>query len=279
MIPSIWTGMYGGLPLGESFKALQACGWDVFEISSEHLVKIELDTDPEALIAEAVRTKTELGVQTPQAHALLKAELASPDMAANKEDLQRVIRHIEIAAQLEVKDIVVHTGGRGGYTTRLEFREILDRNIEAFNRLGDAARDKGMRVCVENLGRRGICTSDDMLAFLEAADHPALGIVLDTSHANLSGLDLPAMVRELGSNLIATHISDNDGSGDQHLIPGGGNIDWTAVVESLREIGYTGLFNLEIPGARHPDPELKRMKTRFARQVTGFLLGEETESL
>ncbi|TFG69919.1 MAG: sugar phosphate isomerase/epimerase [Anaerolineales bacterium] len=54
---------------------------------------------------------------------------------------------------------------------------------------------------------------------LEAIVHPALGITLDTSHANLANLDIPAAI-VMSPRLYATHISDNDGSGDQHLTPG-----------------------------------------------------------
>jgi len=112
----------------------------------------------------------------------------------------------------------------------------------------------------------------EMLDLLAAIDHPALGITLDTSHANMVGLDFTATIRELGAHLIATHISDNDGSGDQHRTPGNGTIDWQAVMCALREVNYEGLFNLEIPGERHALLPLRALASQHAHQVAEWLV-------
>jgi sugar phosphate isomerase/epimerase len=71
---------------------------------------------------------------------------------------------------------------------------------------------------------------------------------------------------------LATHISDNDGSGDQHRTPGNGSIDWKAVMRALREAEYDGLFNLEIPGERHAALPLRALKSLHARQVAEWLV-------
>ena len=89
----------------------------------------------------------------------------------------------------------------------------------------------------------------------------------------MSALNVADVVRAFGAHLIATHISDNNGSGDQHLTPGGGTIDWLAVMKALGEIGYEGLFNLEIPGERHRVPAIRQLKTRHAYDVSRWLVG------
>ena len=130
-----------------------------------------------------------------------------------------------------------------------------------------------MRIGMENLACPGFATASELLDLLQLIDHPAIGITLDTSHANMCSLDIAEMVRELGPHLVATHVSDNNGSGDQHLIPGGGTINWPAVMEGFHNIDYKGVFNLEIPGERHAVPGLRRLKTRFAREVAEWLVG------
>ena len=122
---------------------------------------------------------------------------------------------------------------------------------------------------------RDPASSSELLDLLEAIDHPAIGVTLDTSHMVVMGLDIPAAIRELAPNLVATHISDNDGSGDQHLTPGNGKIDWPPVMAAFREIGYAGIFNLEIPGERHPIPGLRAIKSRMALQVAKWLLAAD----
>ena len=135
-----------------------------------------------------------------------------------------------------------------------------------------------MRIGLENLVRR-FGSPYELLDLIEAIDHPAIGITFDTSHAHVVGLDLPATIREFAPYLIATHISDNDGSGDQHRTPGNAEIDWLAVMPAFRDVGYEGLFNLEIPGERHAILPLRALQSRLACQVAGWLVAYELETV
>jgi sugar phosphate isomerase/epimerase len=88
-------------------------------------------------------------------------------------------------------------------------------------------------------------------------------------------LDIPAAVRTFGDRLFCTHISDNEGTGDQHMIPGLGRgrlIPWSDVMQAFGDIGYAGIFNLEIPGARSSQPKLLDLNTRHALRVTETLV-------
>jgi sugar phosphate isomerase/epimerase len=272
MRPAVWTALYAELDLHKALRLLSEHGWHAFEASTEHLVRIELDEHPDELIAQTRRCLADLGLDMPQAHALLQADVAHPDEGRRCQDIDRLSHHIRLAAQLGVQTVVMHPGGRQVATTRAERDRVRALNVEAFCRLGDLAGEHGVRIGLENLMRRGASTPYDMLDLLEAIDHPAIGITLDTSHANVVGLDIPTVIREFGPYLVATHISDNDGSGDQHLTPGNGNIDWTPVVEALGSAGYDGLFNLEIPGERHRALALRGLKSRHACRVAEWLL-------
>jgi sugar phosphate isomerase/epimerase len=272
MEPAIWTALYAELPLHEALQTLNAHGWRAFEASTEHLVQIELADEPETHTEQARRCLQELDLSMPQAHALLHADVAAADPERRQEDTRRLMAHIDIAAQLGVCNLVIHPGGRQGAITRAERDRILAFNVEAFQRLGDWAGERGVRIGLENLARRGASMPYEMLDLLAAIDHPAVGFTLDTSHANMIGLDPATLIRELGSYLIATHISDNDGSGDQHRTPGNGSINWPAVVRALREVGYEGLFNLEIPGERHALLPLRAFASQHACQVAQWLV-------
>lgn len=272
MIPAIWTSMFAELALPEALRVLHACGWAAFEVSTEHLVAIEQDKSPESRIEEVCACAKSLGVRLPQAHALLKADVAALDKTERERDLQRLMKHMDIAARLGVRVVVVHPGGKHGFTSRSERRRILEDNAASFKKLGDHAGERGLRIGIENVCRRGGATPGELLELVDAADHPVLGVTLDTSHAQVAGLNLPAAIADIGSHLVGTHISDSDGSADQHLTPGGGTIDWPAVMHSLKAAHYEGLFNLENPGERHPVVALRKMKTRFACSVTEWLL-------
>ena len=270
MTPAIWTGMYIPQPLDEALRILHAQGWDAFEASTEHLEQIETDASPDARIEERIACLSELGLSMPQAHGLIYADVAASDRDKRQEDVRRLVVHIDIAARLGVRNVVIHPGGK--FSTRAQRQAAIALNVEAFRRLGDIAGERGLWIGIENINRN-FATSCDLLDLLDAIDHPAVGVTLDTSHTNVVGVDIPATIRELGHRIIATHISDNVGSGDQHLAPGNGNIDWPAAMEAFREIGYDGLLNLEIPGERHRLPPLRAAKSSHALQVAKWLVG------
>ena len=83
-------------------------------------------------------------------------------------------------------------------------------------------------------------------------------------------------IRLAGDRLIALHINDNDASRDQHLMPFGmGNVDFKDVMRALRDIGYRGLFNLEIPGERRAPLHLRRVKLDYLKIVCDTMLSDE----
>jgi sugar phosphate isomerase/epimerase len=266
---------YRDIRSSEALRTLHALGWDCLELSTEHLEEIEKDPQQAKHVEEVLRTLEALGAQMPQAHGWISANVAHPNPAQRAHDMELLLRQLVVCEALGIKDVVIHPGTAAGYRTAEERRAIHDLNVESFRRLGDRAGELGLRIGLENMldwrdgtGQFG-AKLEELMGLLAAVDCPALGITFDTSHAHAQKLDLPAAVRIFGEKLICTHISDNH----EHLTPGNGTIDWPAVVAALREIGYRGQFNLEIPGEEHPVSEIKALKVKHALAVAAWLLG------
>lgn len=272
MIPSIWTAMYAEMSLPQAIKTLNSHGWTTFEMSTEHFVEIEKAEDPNAIIMETLTCLESLKVSMPQGHLYLQARIADFDHERRMHDLDVLEKHLGIAAKLGVKAVVLHPGGEHKYTTRADWQRVKTLNIEALTHLADVAGERDIVIGLENLNRRGAATPDDLWDLVDAVDSSVLGFTLDTSHANLADIDIPSAIVEFSPRLFATHISDNDRSGDQHLTPGNGNIEWVSVMTAFSETNYTGLFNLEIPGERHPILQMREYKSRYALQVCQWLL-------
>jgi sugar phosphate isomerase/epimerase len=85
-------------------------------------------------------------------------------------------------------------------------------------------------------------------------------------------LDMAQAIHECGARLLATHISDNDGSGDQHKMPFGGNIGWRGLVSALKDIGYDGLFNLEIPGENRVPLPVRDARLKYAIEIMDYMM-------
>ena len=76
-------------------------------------------------------------------------------------------------------------------------------------------------------------------------DHPLFCAVWDVGHAHMDGIDHYTEVMDMGKNLKALHIHDNDKLHDSHQVPFSMNIDFVAIVDALKEIGYDGYLTLE----------------------------------
>jgi len=284
MTPAIWTSMRL-VPLSDCLRALVADGWKSFEVSTEHLKEIDDAAGPATKIDQTNRLLEELGATMPQAHAMLRADVASPDEDRRAGDLATLRRHLEYCKALGVRNVVMHPGIGGGYTAERQRRQIIALNVANIRPLADQAGEAGMRIALENMewmaaesgggARRFGYSAQELVELVAAIDHPAVGIAIDTSHANIQRyepLGVAETIRVFGRLICATHISDNDGTRDGHRIPGHGNIDWLAVMSAFRDIGYDGLFNLEIPGDKHSVPELLSLKSQHARRVAEWLV-------
>ena len=146
-----------------------------------------------------------------------------------------------------------------------------DASREDMHRLNDKlflsalphARALGINLATETFGdaaKYGCCDFfGNMDEFLEAYDRIAgeygygdcFRVYMDTGHTNKAirfgnNPSPQEAIRMLGSRINTLHLHDNDTMTDQHKIPMTGCIDWHAVLTALDEVGYGGVYMLEI---------------------------------
>lgn len=171
--------------------------------------------------------------------------------------LPRSIRAIECAGRLGIPDMVIHVGGKKGWTLE-QFNQFNRHFVEGMLPM---AEKNNVRILIENVGRWDepfyVQSGRELLEFVEYMNHPLVEACLDTGHLSLMDDDNPMTIRLLGNHLKGLHIQDNLGSfnvptifkawrQDLHMPVGFGTIDFDAVVHALADIGYQGSFNTEI---------------------------------
>lgn len=155
---------------------------------------------------------------------------------------------LERACRLDARLMTVHLGRRPAEDHR---HDALERIAAALNEVAPAAAKLDVVISIENFTR---CYHPDDLGdrlsdmeyVLSAVDSPAVGFNLDVGHAHITG-NLAELVRKLGPRLRNTHLHDTDGLHDHHRPPGGGTIDFPALLAMLSAAGYRGPFNFEFP--------------------------------
>ena len=143
--------------------------------------------------------------------------------------------------------------------------------IQRLRRLADLAGEKGVGLAMENLAPTGHL--DEIFA---AIPQKSLGFCYDSGHDMAFSIRPYEVLEKYGDRLFALHLHDNDGSGDQHFLPGQGKVDWSRVGGLLLTAAYSGPYTLECmypyqegkPAALSPEEYL-----HAARQSLGDTLG------
>ena len=168
--------------------------------------------------------------------------LASTDPEARAHAVRETEKALHIARRLPVPVLVAHLGiprtqrSEGAGDSRAAAR----RSMEELLRI---AEPLGVRIAVEvipnELSRAG------SIVHLVEHDLEGAGICLDFGHAHLDG-DVVDAVETVSEHLIATHVHDNRGRSDDHLLPFDGTIDWAGTLLAVQKVGYEGPFMFEI---------------------------------
>ena len=103
----------------------------------------------------------------------------------------------------------------------------------------------------------------------EDLDVSDVGICLDFGHAHMDG-DLVDAIETVSGHLATTHVHDNRGTADDHLVPFDGTIDWPSGLTAIQKVGYDGTLLLEI--AAHASTKETLKKARKARERMERLL-------
>jgi sugar phosphate isomerase/epimerase len=122
------------------------------------------------------------------------------------------------------------------------FATNLDRARKALDALLIHAEKTGVKIAVENIHKGWAVSHINEL--LDEYRHPLLGICLDTGHAAIYN-DAAEEIIRAGNRLLGFHVHDNNLITDQHLIPFRGKIDWFAVAEAVKQVGYNGVLTFE----------------------------------
>ena len=166
-------------------------------------------------------------------------------------------------------------------------RLTLDGNVRLLQKLLPDMEKHGVRVALENVyaSRRGqylytaVSDAEGLLEIAERISSPLVGVCMDTGHANIFGINTAEMARQLGARLIALHVNGNAGK-DEHVIPYTMSdwcelMDYHALSQSLKDIGYTGSYNLEV-AAGPSSPKVAAAYYAYASAVARTL-AEEAE--
>ena len=201
----------------------------------------------------------ELGLIISQTHG--KIEGLKDDEAEDKALLKNLELDLFATSVLNSPVCVIHTSTTIFLGPDAPSEKMHSLNYKLFTALLPFAKEYGVKIATETFGDAVLfnCCDffgnvDEFIKGYEAVKASPLGewftVCVDTGHSNKAtrfGNPLPAdVIRRIGRDISVLHLNDNDTLTDQHKPPLTGSIDWKDVFNALDEVGYEGIYNMEI---------------------------------
>lgn len=217
--------------LDARLRAAKAAGFDLAEF---HLWRDK----PVDAIAEAL---TETGMRLTGVCVDPRRSIVDP---AERGELIAAVRDtIAATAKLGKPDLIVASGFR---VEGLSEEEHFANAVAALRAAADAAEEAGVTLLLEPLNTRlfaamYLVSTKLGLDLVEAVNSPNLRLLYDVWHSAVMGENIAEVLAGRIHLVAHVQVADID---DRHE-PGTGSLDWSAIVKTLRELGYAGAIGLE----------------------------------
>ena len=169
--------------------------------------------------------------------------LAAQDESRRTGAVEEALATLEVAAVVPYSTLVLHCGVPEPFGGPAD--NHLAAMVRSLEELSPAAERHDVRLAVEVIPN-GLSTASALVHLLESdLDARGLGICVDVGHARLMG-DVVDAIETCSGHVITTHLHDNRGRSDDHLVPGKGVVDWDAALLAFQKIGYDGAWMFEL---------------------------------
>lgn len=170
--------------------------------------------------------------------------IASPDAAIREAGLEQLKWVIDMGADLNAEVLCGPIHSSFAYFTRQPpTSDERQWSIEMLGKAAEYAEGSGIILAPEALNRFECYlynTMADLITLAEQVNHPSLGAMYDTHHANMEEKSQAGAIKTIASQLKHFHISENDRG-----TPGSGQVNWDEVYSTLKEINYSGWLTIE----------------------------------
>jgi sugar phosphate isomerase/epimerase len=222
-----WNLRLTGKP--EAIPLAAKLGFDGVQVScGRNLVDGKLPLDNPELIAEMKALSKEHKIPL---DGTCLDRLHTDGLKSEKAAVQWVRDSIRITRALETQVILLPFFGKWSLTTPAE----MDYTADALRDFGPEAEKAGVILGLENT-----ISAEDNVRIMDRARSKAVLVYYDVGNSTGRGFDIVKEIRWLGkSRICQMHLKDNPN------FLGEGKIDFPAVMQAIRDIGFTGYANLE----------------------------------
>ena len=176
----------------------------------------------------------------------------SPDPAIREKAIEQLKWRIDMGAIMGAQVI----GGPfhsafASFSGHPPTNEERQRSAEVLRKAAEHAAQYNIMLTPEALNRFECYlynTLGEIASLIDSVDHPNLQMIFDTHHAHIEEKNMRDVIRTHASKIAHVHISESDRG-----TPGSGQVNWTAVFDTLKEIKYDKWLTIEAFSRNNPE--------------------------
>jgi sugar phosphate isomerase/epimerase len=153
--------------------------------------------------------------------------ICDPERLRRQEAVDEIKRALDLVEHIPFRYCVQHVAR----ARDLPDERKWDAAFSSLEHLSLFARQRGVTLALENTPGE-MATPANLKNFLEQTRLTSVKICFDAGHAHLEG-GAPAALDIVRDFVATTHMHDNRGERDDHLLPYEGTIDWSATLAAL----------------------------------------------
>jgi sugar phosphate isomerase/epimerase len=171
--------------------------------------------------------------------------------------VDEVKRALEVAERIPFRYLIQHIGhGRQSADPRK-----LDAAFTSLEILSVFAKARGVAIALENTPDE-LGSPASLQHFITDTHLHDLRLCLDTGHAHMES-PVEVAFDAMRDRVVTSHVHDNHGDKDEHLLPYTGTIDWDAALAALAGAPQPVAMVLELKAQPDGSPTLDQIRSTF----------------
>jgi len=260
--------------LKDTIKIISKIGYDGIEIMCDVPHLWPWDATPQKISSiKTLLAKNHLGISNLNAFTMCKiGDFHHPswiekDTIYRKKRIRHTIASLKLATLLGAKTVSTEPGGY--IPTHFSRKKALDIFRNGIIKSVGAARNNNVKLLVEPEPELLIERACEFLDFINSINSELVGLNFDIGHFYCVGESIPQTILKLARYICHFHLEDIANTRRHiHLVPGDGAIDFEAVFEAIKGIGYNGWITIELyPYQENPAEVAKRTFDFIKRYV------------
>jgi hexulose-6-phosphate isomerase len=243
----MWGNIGFGQTIMEKFLAAKDAGFEGVEVMS-HLDRTEV---------LKARDATGLVIPSVCGEFHWKFPLSDPDPAIREQGIAALKVSLEDAAAYSA-DTVLLVPGR--VNESVSYDDCWTRTVEEIKKVIPMAINLKVKIAIENVWNNFLISPMEAASFIDQFKTPFVGSYFDCGNVLVYGWP-EQWIKILGRRLAKVHIkefsrkiADKQGRGAGFNVKlQEGDVNWSAVMKALDDIGYTGWTTVEQPGGETPE--------------------------